>query len=74
MIHHPNRMAQQHSRAMIHLLDHLLQGFNDAPVIAFIERQLRCKSTIRAINAPDAPAPDGGYAQAIETTGTTRRL
>jgi 2-iminobutanoate/2-iminopropanoate deaminase len=28
----------------------------------------------RPINADDAPAAVGGYAQAIETTGTTRRL
>jgi enamine deaminase RidA (YjgF/YER057c/UK114 family) len=28
----------------------------------------------RAINAPDAPAPDGGYAQAVETAGASRIL
>ena len=28
----------------------------------------------RAINAPDAPQPAGGYAQAVEITGATRLL
>lgn len=27
---------------------------------------------VTVINAPDAPAPVGGYAQAIEVAGTTR--
>ena len=28
----------------------------------------------RAINAPDAPSPAGGYAQAVEATGVSRLL
>ena len=30
--------------------------------------------TLRPINAPDAPQPQGGYAQAMEVTGATRIL